>query len=344
LHDVTPMLRSELDDFASRHELTPREYDVLFLLVSGLNTVSRISKRLGLSQNTVHNHFKNVFRRTGTNSKAGLLALFINEAMTRRAGAQPYLRPPRVLLVDREGRERSALSSALVEHGMSVFEEPDSRLVNARISERKIDVVLAELDLPGESGRGVLEDVRTRYGQHPAVLLLTADPTCSHREWLDRGAGGVFLKPIGLDRLLFAILEQCTDTPYERSRLQRVDTTLEAQLDAQLAGAIANLSFGGAFVEVSDEHWRRDAYDVGQTVRLHFSLEPGAAPLELQAEVRWIRKSSRPSLPAGLGLRFTELSDSQRTTLETFVRKKKLLSLAPAALQLGPRGPSPARA
>lgn len=344
MHDVTPMLRAELDDFARRHELTPREYDVLFLLVSGLHTVSRISKRLGLSQNTVHNHFKNVFRRTGTNSKAGLLALFIHETMSRRAGAQPFLRPPRVLLVDREGRERTALSAALVEHGMSVFEESDSRLAGTRISERKIDVVLAELDLPGEGGQGVLQDVRNRYGSHPVVLLLTADPTCSHHEWLDRGAGGVFVKPVSMDRLLFAILEQCADTPYARSRLQRVDTTLEAQLDAQLSGAVANLGFGGAFVEVSDEQWRRDAYEVGQRVQLHFALEPGAAPLELEAEVRWIRKNSRPSLPAGLGLRFTNLDEQQRATVEGFVRKKKLLSLAPAAPQFGGRGQSPARA
>jgi CheY-like chemotaxis protein len=264
--------------------------------------------------------------------------------MSRRAGAQPYLRPPRVLLVDREGRERSALSSALVEHGMSVFEEPDSRLVSARVSEWKIDVVLTELDLPGEDGRGVLADVRARYAHHPAVLLLTADPTCSHREWLDRGAGGVFLKPISLDRLLFAILEQCADTPYDRSRLQRVDTTLQAQLDAQLQGAIANLGFGGAFVEVSDEHWRRDAYDVGQHVRLNFALDPSGAPLELQAEVRWVRRTSRPSLPAGVGVRFTNLNDLQRATVETFVRKKKLSSLPPAAVQLGSRATPPARA
>ena len=108
---VASLLRAELDGFSRRYELTPREYDVVFLLVHGHSTVSQIADRLGLSQNTIHNHFKNVFRRTGTNSKAGLLALFIREAMGRQAEMAPFIKRPRVLLVEPDPGTRNALNN-----------------------------------------------------------------------------------------------------------------------------------------------------------------------------------------------------------------------------------------
>jgi DNA-binding CsgD family transcriptional regulator len=65
--------------FADRFRLTARETEIVTLLVSGYVSVPKIASKLELSPNTVHNHFKNVFRRTGVNSKTNILTLMMHE-------------------------------------------------------------------------------------------------------------------------------------------------------------------------------------------------------------------------------------------------------------------------
>jgi DNA-binding NarL/FixJ family response regulator len=235
-------LRTELDRFADRYELTAREYDVVFLLLSGLSTVSMIAERLGLSQNTVHNHFKNVFRRTATNSKAGLLALFLKNAFGHQASLQPFIKRPSVLLIEPDAKVRGSVRDALTARNMRVEEEGDPKRALERIAELRTDVVVADAALLGSNGNNLLAEITQRYGKHPLVLLTTSDASASRREWMERGAGGLFAKPVAVDRLVFAILEHFVDSPYERSRLTRVETdALTARVDDRIEVGLSNL-------------------------------------------------------------------------------------------------------
>jgi DNA-binding NarL/FixJ family response regulator len=216
---IPPLLRAELDRFAARHRLTNREHDVLFLLVTGVGTVPDIAGRLELSQNTVHNHFKNMFRRTATNTKSALIGLFVKEAMERQVAAEAFLRRPRVLVLDPDPLERERIAAVLSGHGMYAQVEADSTRVADRIATARVDIIVADLGLPGASGRGVLDDVRSRFGCHPVVLLTTQQRDASRSEWRARGAGELIEKPWDSDRLVFAVMEHFADSPYERSRL-----------------------------------------------------------------------------------------------------------------------------
>ena len=91
---LSPALAEAVCDFAARFSLTTRETEVVGLLVAGLGNVPVLARHLQLSRNTVHNHFKNVFRRTQTNSKTGVLALFIQHVS--EAETKPAIRPVRV--------------------------------------------------------------------------------------------------------------------------------------------------------------------------------------------------------------------------------------------------------
>jgi len=61
------------DEFADHHHLSPREHEVLRLLVQGFDT-SGLANRLGISPHTVRDHLKNVFRKTSTRSRSELLS------------------------------------------------------------------------------------------------------------------------------------------------------------------------------------------------------------------------------------------------------------------------------
>lgn len=324
------LLRSELERFADRYELTAREYDVVFLLLSGLSTVSLIAERLGLSQNTVHNHFKNVFRRTGTNSKAGLLALFLKDAIGHQASLQPFIKRPSILLLEPDARVRANIRDALQARNMRVEEEADSTNVLDRIAKLRTDVVIADLALPGQTGEGILADVTNRYGQNPLVLLTTSDSSASRRQWVERGAGGLFVKPVAVDRLVFAILEHFVETPYERSRLLRVDVDLPARIDDRLEVELGNIGFGGAFIPLPTDHMSRESFLVGQRIQVTFSLEDSTS-IQTLCEIMWRRATSRPSMQSGIGVRFLNLDESHRATVEEFVRRRKLMGFLPWA-------------
>ncbi len=62
-----------VDEFAAQHQLSPREQEVLHLLVQGYDTPG-LADRLGISPHTVRDHLKNVFRKTSNRSRSELLS------------------------------------------------------------------------------------------------------------------------------------------------------------------------------------------------------------------------------------------------------------------------------
>jgi DNA-binding NarL/FixJ family response regulator/Tfp pilus assembly protein PilZ len=327
---IPPLLRAELDRFAARHKLTNREHDVLFLLVTGIGTVPDIAEQLELSQNTVHNHFKNMFRRTGTNTKSALIGLFVKEAMERQVAAEAFFRRPRVLVLDPDPHERDRIAEALREHGLHAVTEADSTRVLERIAAERVDIVVADVSLPGAVGRGVLDDVRSRLGKHPVVLLTAPQQDQSRSEWRARGAGDVIEKPWDADRLVFTVMEHFADSPYERSRLLRVETDIRGRVEATDV-ALTNVGFGGAFLALHERALRApEQLAIGTRVQIAFALEE-PEPIQVQGEVRWRRASKRPGTDAGVGVQFVDVSDVTRTRIEAFVRKQKLQGFVPLA-------------
>lgn len=63
-----------VDAFASSHGLSPREQEVVGLLIQGQTTMA-MADQLGISPHTVRDHLKHLYRKTGTSSRSELLGL-----------------------------------------------------------------------------------------------------------------------------------------------------------------------------------------------------------------------------------------------------------------------------
>jgi len=63
-----------VDALASSHGLSPREQEVVGLLIQGQTTVA-MADQLGISPHTVRDHLKHLYRKTGTSSRSELLGL-----------------------------------------------------------------------------------------------------------------------------------------------------------------------------------------------------------------------------------------------------------------------------
>jgi len=82
LQPVPALSKLCLESFCVRHRLSPREQDVVTLLLEGLTTVD-MADRLGISAHTVRDHLKRLYRKTGARSRSELLSL------VSTAGAPP---------------------------------------------------------------------------------------------------------------------------------------------------------------------------------------------------------------------------------------------------------------
>ncbi len=66
-----------ITEFAKQYNLSPREQDVLKLMLRRVVNAEEISKHLGISQNTVRIHVKNINTKIGVRSKSEILSTFI---------------------------------------------------------------------------------------------------------------------------------------------------------------------------------------------------------------------------------------------------------------------------
>lgn len=337
LHDIAT-LASHVRSFARNASLTPREQDVLLLLATGTCSVGELARALGIKANTINNHLKGIFERTGVASKAELLAVLFADATARHASTQLFVRPPRVLVAERGPKEQQALEEQLERHGLSVQRVQDTSrpLTYEEVMRMRVDVVVADEKvarplLPRyahEEGGGELANA-----QGPGYVVL--GNTMSNNE----AAYGRFAwlrRPVGNDRIVFATLETSLASPYERSRLVRVPTDVSAILGGTLWSRLSNLSYGGAFIELAHEHMRDPRYaELGSTIQLTFELAP-REPIHAQATVLWRRESPASASPAGCGVRFETVSAESNERIQQYVRSARLAALA-AAVETRPR-------
>ncbi len=67
-----------VNKFSEHFSLTSRQQEVLEALIKTGDSTEEIAIVLGVSKNTVHNHFKTIFAKTKARSKAMLLSMYIN--------------------------------------------------------------------------------------------------------------------------------------------------------------------------------------------------------------------------------------------------------------------------
>lgn len=68
--------RQSIDAFAKIHELTPREKEVLELILSKDDTTKELAKKLMISERVCQRYLTSIYDKTGTNSKVGLILLY----------------------------------------------------------------------------------------------------------------------------------------------------------------------------------------------------------------------------------------------------------------------------
>lgn len=113
----------------------------------------------------------------------------------------------KILLVEDEEPIREMLRYALERDGHKVIEAQDAKYARQRLSDNKVDLLLVDWMMPGESGIELIKRLRKDpvYSQIPIIMLTARVEEMDKVQGLDCGADDYLTKPIAIKELLARI-------------------------------------------------------------------------------------------------------------------------------------------
>jgi sigma-B regulation protein RsbU (phosphoserine phosphatase) len=189
-----------------------------------------------------------------------------------------------VLVVDDSALSRAWVMRILLEQGYSVGAAADGSAAVEHVRRTEPDVLVVEDDLPGLSGRRLVEVLRTSGVCSGVVMLTDSVSDEDEREALRAGVDDVLRRPCGAEGITAAVVDA-----HRRGRERRARHEREHHLDAEVRAAAAIQE--ALIPEVPVCHgWRLDAgflpaREVGGDCFDLFAVDQGRALLIVLADV-----------------------------------------------------------
>ncbi|MDO8826707.1 response regulator transcription factor [Methylophaga sp.] len=121
----------------------------------------------------------------------------------------------RVLIVDDEEHFRAPIRAVLASRGLEVMEAGTATQMDTLLSRFEIDILLLDVNLPGESGLQIAN--RLKQTRNIEIIMLSASGEVEHRvNGLISGADYYLPKPVDIRELL-AVIECCKRQTYDES-------------------------------------------------------------------------------------------------------------------------------
>jgi CheY-like chemotaxis protein len=142
--------------------------------------------------------------------------------------------PANVLVVDDSALSRAWVMRILLEQGYSVGAAADGSAAVEHVRRVEPDVLVVEDDLPGLSGRRLVEVLRTSGVCSGVVMLTDSVSDEDEREALRAGVDDVLRRPCGAEGITAAVVDA-----HRRGRERRARHEREHHLDAEVRAAAA---------------------------------------------------------------------------------------------------------
>ena len=112
---------------------------------------------------------------------------------------------PTVLVVDDEPALRDLLEDLLKMERYRVITAPSAEDGLTQIEQRRIDVVVSDIVMPGKSGFDLLVEVKDKYSHIPVILITGFSGKHSPQDIIEAGADGYFVKPFHNAELTYTL-------------------------------------------------------------------------------------------------------------------------------------------
>jgi putative two-component system response regulator len=151
----------------------------------------------------------------------------------------------RVLVVDDEAPIRRLLTRLLARHGYECAEASDTLEARAKLDEDDFELVLTDMNMPGDSGMELIQDVIANHYNTATVMVTGQDDTALANAALELGAYGYVVKPFQGNEILinvFNALRRRTLEIENRRHRQRLEQMVQERT-AELWKAVQDLEW-----------------------------------------------------------------------------------------------------
>lgn len=129
-----------------------------------------------------------------------------------------------ILIVDDEQQVRRLLTAVLKEAGYRCSVAENVAIARQILAENPFDLLLTDMEMPGESGLHLIRHVKERYPQTAVVMVTIIDDPKQAKEVLELGVYGYIVKPFTNNLVLITV----------GNALRRHQLELEAQLHTKM--------------------------------------------------------------------------------------------------------------
>lgn len=114
----------------------------------------------------------------------------------------------RVLVVEDDNDLRNSIQDVLQIFGAETFEAANGKLALDILDQKKVDLILSDVRMPGGDGVALLEKVRKRNWTQPPFIFLTGFSDLTAESAREKGAQAMLMKPFDSLELAKAIASQ----------------------------------------------------------------------------------------------------------------------------------------
>lgn len=221
-------------------------------------------------------------------------------------------------MVDDEEDVQVLIRRILRDSGYEAESAGDGAEALEKIAERRPDLVVLDLMMPGLDGWGVLKRLRETPDPPPVVVVTALADYSTFTRGVREGAAAYVCKPFHFAELVVTcqkVLAGAVKPPPlapERRRERRRQLMVEVRVLSQerrpiALGELVNLSAEGAQVDLGVP------LEVGERVRVAFHVAGAASTLTLEGRVQWRESRSKGHAH---GLAFTSLTPEEDRQLK----------------------------
>ena len=115
--------------------------------------------------------------------------------------------PPRpaVLVLDDDAGDRRLLATVLEREGYAVATAVDAAAARTMLDLRQFELVICDLNLPGESGASVVEHISSARPEIAVLVVSGGSDRATAERILALGAYGYLVKPFGIEQFLITV-------------------------------------------------------------------------------------------------------------------------------------------
>jgi putative two-component system response regulator len=150
---------------------------------------------------------------------------------------------PRILVVDDEEAVRRLLARLLERGGYSCEVATNSTEAESLLATEAFDLLLTDMDMPGQSGLDLIRSTSARYPELATVMITGLDDTALATSALELGAYGYIIKPFESNEILINVSNALLRRSLEienRSQHQRLERMVKERT-SELWNAIRDL-------------------------------------------------------------------------------------------------------